>query len=104
MGLFAVTAIVEQTIRVSHFRFPFAENKRKLPFSVRAVFQLRNSGNVEAWTWRHRNMEAWRWRHGNIETWRCEYMEKWRHGEIQFVDKETNGSYLFANGLHGPND
>jgi hypothetical protein len=33
--------------------FLFAENKRKLPFSVSSVFPLRNSVNMETWKWRH---------------------------------------------------
>jgi hypothetical protein len=40
---------------VCRFRFLFAENKRKLPFSFfcKSVFRLRNSGNVETWACRH---------------------------------------------------
>jgi hypothetical protein len=32
---------------VYRFRFPFAGNKQKLPFSISSVFCLRSSGNVE---------------------------------------------------------
>jgi hypothetical protein len=49
---------------VCSFRFPFAENKRKLLFSVSSVFCLRNSGNMEVI-----DIVTWRWRHGNMETW-----------------------------------
>ncbi len=87
MGTFAETAIVDYTIslptketkylfsvsvcskqmEVCHFRFPFAENKWKLPFSVSPIFRLRNSGNMETWTWRHGGMEMETWKYGDID-------------------------------------
>jgi hypothetical protein len=53
----------------SSLTIPFAENKQKLPFSIMSVFRLRNSGNVETWTWRHGDgdMEIWRHGHGDIK-------------------------------------
>jgi hypothetical protein len=36
---------------VCRFCLLFAENKHKLPFPVSFVFRLRNSGNLETWTW-----------------------------------------------------
>jgi hypothetical protein len=67
---------------VCRFRFPFTEDIRKLPFSVRSVFHLLNSGNVETWTRRHGYMEIWRHDDGDMETWRQRNMEKWRHGDM----------------------
>jgi hypothetical protein len=74
--------------KVCHFRFPFAENKLKLSFSVPfSVVEFRKRGDMdmETWrqgvmemeTWRHRHgdMEIWAWRHGDIETWRNGDME-----------------------------
>ncbi len=72
---------------VCRFRFPFAENKRKLPFSVRSFICLRNSGNVETWAWRHEYMETWR--HGVMVTWR------WRPGDMEiwtWRQQTENGS------------
>jgi hypothetical protein len=61
MGMFAETAnyrlsypikknklpfpdsVSSKQMEVCRFRFPFAANKRKLPFSVSSVFRLRNS-------------------------------------------------------------
>ncbi len=55
---------LKQTNGSLPFPFPFAENKRKLPFSISPVFRLR----------KHREMETWR--NGNMETWRP---RTWRH-------------------------
>jgi hypothetical protein len=44
--LLSVSICSKQT-EVYRFHFPFAENKRKLPFSVSFIFLLQNSGNVE---------------------------------------------------------
>jgi hypothetical protein len=62
MDTFAETEIVDYSLSFADqgkqtsifgFRFALAENKKKLPFSVSSVFRLRDSGNVETWTWRH---------------------------------------------------
>jgi hypothetical protein len=45
-SVFSVSVFSKQT-EVCHFRFPFAKNKRKLPFSVSSVFRVRNSVNME---------------------------------------------------------
>ncbi len=42
-----------------------------------AVFHLRNSGNMETWTWKDEN--------GDMETWRHRH-ETWKHGDM---DMET---------------
>jgi hypothetical protein len=79
-------------------------------------------GAMEPWshgameTWRHGDMETWR--HGDMETWRhnmektetealaiilipCTVCSacKWKFVVCQFVNEETNGNHLFANGL-----
>jgi hypothetical protein len=85
--------------------FPFAENKRKLPFSIGSVFCLRNSGNVE--TWRHGD--------GGMENEEIKQKTeaqpiflnpftvcsscKWKFVFCQFFNEEINGSNPFANGL-----
>jgi hypothetical protein len=63
--LFSVSVCSKQT-EVCHFRFPFAENKQKLPFSVSSAV----CGIPE--TRRHggRDIEAWRYGNGVMETWR----------------------------------
>jgi hypothetical protein len=99
------------------FRFPFATNKRKLPISVSSVFHL------ETWSQRQGNMEngdmeTRTWRHGigdmDIEngngspgkfplipltfaqsSCKRKFVVSW------FVDGDTYGNYLFANGLNG---
>jgi hypothetical protein len=90
-------------MEVCHFRFPFAENKTKLPFSISSVSpitEFRKCGDMKIEKWRHKHgdiekrrhgdMEAWRygdmetWRNGDIETW------TWRHGDIKW--KSANGS------------
>jgi hypothetical protein len=93
---------------VSRFCFPFTEDLRKLPFSVRSVFHLLNSGNVETWTrrhgymeiWRHDDgdMETWRHRHGDRETWRNGDMETWtwRYGDIK---QKTEAQAIFLDPL-----
>ncbi len=65
---------LQQTYGNLPFLFPFAENKRKLPFSVISIFRLWNSGNME--TWKYGDMEMETWRHGNMETWKHGNMEK----------------------------
>jgi hypothetical protein len=37
---------------VSHFHFPYTENKRKLPFSVSSIFEILE-------TWKRGDMETW---------------------------------------------
>jgi hypothetical protein len=82
MGTFAETAIVDYRLsfadqgkqtsvsvcskqtEVCRFRFPFVENKRKLPFSVSSDFRLRKYGDMETWSWSHRNMD--KWGHGDM--------------------------------------
>jgi hypothetical protein len=112
---------------VCRFRFPFAENKRKLPFSLVPFSVCRIPE-----TWRHGDMDSRR--HGDTETWRHGdmYLEtsngkrkprryhrkqepmrfplirlpfayrakKWKFVVCPFVDEETNGNYLFANGYN----
>jgi hypothetical protein len=82
--------------------------------------------DMETWTWRHGYMETWTWRHGDLETRRhghgdMETSNAKQKTEAQviflhplticspckrklvvcpFVDKETNGSYPFVNGLN----
>ncbi len=107
---------------VCRFRFAFAANKQKLPFSISGI---RKYGDRVMETWKHGDMEAWRRRHGNTDTWDME-TRRYRDVEIKsnqsikrkteaqaifhslclsckqkfviclFVDEETNGSYPFA--------
>ncbi len=95
--------VCSKQMEVCRFRFPFPTNKQKLPFSISSVFRLQNSGNMETWTWRHRDgdTETWRHRHGDMEhgemeTWRHGDVETWRHGDMEpwiwiylHGDKET---------------
>jgi hypothetical protein len=55
---FSVSVCSKQT-EVCGFHFLFAENKRKLPFSVSSVFLLHISVNMEMETWKHGEMETW---------------------------------------------
>ncbi len=86
----------------------------------------RRGEDVETWRRRGGDVETWRRRGDVEETWRHEAMDTWRHhmgnGKTEaeaiflnpftvcsscqrkcvvspFVDEETNGRYLFANGL-----
>jgi hypothetical protein len=67
--------------KVCCFRFPFAANKWKLPFSVNSVFCLLNFGNMETLTWRHGDTEMETCKQGYIDV-RHGNMEKWRHGDV----------------------
>jgi hypothetical protein len=49
--------------KLLHFRFPFAENKEKFPFSISSISV---GGNMEIW--RHGDMEAWRHEHMEMKT------------------------------------
>jgi hypothetical protein len=57
----------------------------RLPFSVFKKqtevgdFHLRNSGNVETWTWIHEDMEKWSHGDGGKETWKHGDMETWKY-------------------------
>jgi hypothetical protein len=56
--------VCSKQMEVCHIRFPVAENKLKLPFSVPfSVVAFRKSGDMG--TWSHGDMESWRWRHGD---------------------------------------
>jgi hypothetical protein len=84
------------------------------------------NGDMETWTWIHGHGHGtWRHGHGYMDVDKVhEDMDRetwtWRHGRSQaiflnvtirssevfvcpFVDKETNGSYPFENGLNGLN-
>jgi hypothetical protein len=114
MGTFAETAIVDYCLSfvnqgkqtsVFHyfcskqmedcrFRFPFADNKWKLPFSISSVFCSRKHGDMGMETWRHGDMG--KWRHGDTETWGDGDKETWRHthrdkkhGDIEHGEMET---------------
>jgi hypothetical protein len=72
--------------------FPFAGNKRKLPFLLVPFSVLQNSGLcMETWTY-STDMDMETLRHGDmdLETWRHGNMETWRHGDI--TRKMENGS------------
>jgi hypothetical protein len=94
MGKFAETAIVDNRLpskenerplfvsvrsiqtEIYRFHFPFAENKRKLPFHVSFVWRHGpGHGDMEMET--RKNMVTW-----NMETWRHGNMETWKHGNI----------------------
>jgi hypothetical protein len=83
--MFPISVCSKQT-EVFRCHFSFAENKRKLPFFISSVFRLRNSRNVETWTWRHGDEDMETWRHRDMETLRHEGIETWRHGDM---DMET---------------
>jgi hypothetical protein len=62
--------------------FPFAGNKRKLPFllvpfSVCRILEM----CMETWTYRHGYGDIETWGHGSrdMETWKHGNMETWRH-------------------------
>ncbi len=81
--LFYVSVWSKQAV-VFRFRFAFAVNERKWPFSVISFFCSRNSWNMETKRLRDMEMEAWKHgdiytRHGNMEKWshRDMYMETW---------------------------
>jgi hypothetical protein len=65
LSSFSVSVYKKYT-EVFHFRFPFAENKRKFPFSFSSVFNLQKyeDMDMEIETWKHRDMVTWRWKHG----------------------------------------
>ncbi len=91
---------------VCRFHFPFATNKRKLPFSVSSIFRV----CVCVWV----GMCVWyiccrfKQNNGKLKPRRCSIiclLFAHRTNRIltcvcPFVDKETNGSYLFADGLN----
>jgi hypothetical protein len=103
---FSVSIYSKQT-EVCHFRFLFAENKRKLPFLLVQFSCLRNSGNVETWTWRHGSMDmvtSNRKRKPRQFSLTRLPFSFCANGSLlfvcPFVDKETNVSYPSANGLN----
>ncbi len=71
--------VCSKQMDVCCFHFLFAEDKRKLPFSISSIFHWWNSGNVE--TWRHGNTGTW-WQ-GDMKTGRQGDIEIWRHGDIK---------------------
>ncbi len=93
-------SVCRKQTEVFCFRFTFTANKQKLLFSVSSAFRLRNSRNMETWTWRHGDMETWkhRDRHGDMktsrmETWRHGEKETWRHGPRSMDMETTNGKW-----------
>ncbi len=83
---------------MSIFHFRFRQKSGSLPFQFSVCikqievpifrqfrFPLGNSGNMETWTWRHKDMETRgkgdkeTCKHGDMET----YVETWRHGDME---------------------
>ncbi len=60
-------------------RWPFSVFKKQTEVGD---FHLRNSGNVETWTWIHGDMEKWSHGDGGKETWKYGNMETWLHGDM----------------------
>ncbi len=109
-------------LRKTNFRFPFlfAANKQKFlngscRFLLVPFFSLRNSGNMETRTWRHRDietlrhgnedMETWRYRHGamDMETLSCRHgMETWTWNQGK-AEMEAQATFLnpFAHRSNG---
>ncbi len=86
---------LQQTNGSLPFPVPSCRKKRKLPFSVSSIFHLRNSGNVETWTWRHGDGDMETWRCRDIETWRHGDKVTWRHGDVEMwrrrvIEMETS--------------
>jgi hypothetical protein len=103
---------LQQTTEIYHFRLPFAENKRKLPFSVISVFsfaKFRKHGDMEIETWKHgdidmrhvnMDMDTWTWTHGHghmdMDTWTWTHVQghmdmdtwTWTHGHGH-IDMDT---------------
>jgi hypothetical protein len=92
---------------VCRFHFPFAINKRKLPFSVSSIFRV--CGGVGRYVCAIYSICCrFKQNNGKLKPRRCSIIclpFAHRSNRIltrvcPFVDKETNGSYLFADGLN----
>jgi hypothetical protein len=97
MSTFTETVMVNYRLSVAdkrRFCFPLTENKWKLAFSISSVVRLRNSGNVETWTyietWRHEDVEMEAWKHGDGG------MEIWRHGDIKRKPENVSPGVLYT--------
>jgi hypothetical protein len=113
MGMFAQTSIVDYLLpfadqgkqtsvsicskptEVFCFRFPFAANKRKFPFSVSSF-----SVYIYLCCGFKRKTEA---QVVFLNPFTVSSLFKWKFVVCPLIDEETNGSYPFANGLNGLN-